>query len=217
MSLLLGRSLRAPRPAEHPSSTTTSGNSGSGPSLIARGCLGLTFSSLPSLQMPEIALSVLGPRGCAWLGWRAQSWSSRVSLGAAQGWASPVPCGRAHRPDAPAETLELRWGQGGHLPAIQQPISCSHVQAMEARKFPEFLWHEVSQWPSWDTTPGALGRVLWALSQDFPKSHGRPKISRASSGRARPCRRRQSVPWTPTVCQALNLTLDLLALSLLIC
>ena len=83
----------------------------------------------------------------------------------------------------PQAPQPLPWSTGGggvamsqglcsrsHLlpaPAAHQLFSCSGHRSLPARKFPEFLCREVSLWPSWDTKPGTLGRVLWALSQVF--------------------------------------------------
>lgn len=50
-------------------------------------------------------------------------------------------------------------------PGAHQLFSCPGNRSLPVGKFPEFLCHEVSLWPSWDTKLGTLGRVLWALSQ----------------------------------------------------
>lgn len=73
------------------------------------------------------------------------------------------------------------WSTGGAGPALL-PGLCSHRHPspaltahqlfsrpgnrnLPARKFPEFLCHEVSLWPSRDTKSSTLGRELWALGQ----------------------------------------------------
>lgn len=65
-------------------------------------------------------------------------------------------------------------------PATHQLFSCPGNRSLPARKFPEFLCHEVSLWPSWDTEPGALGRVLWALGQVCLRVIGNPEMRRGS-------------------------------------
>lgn len=85
-------------------------------------------------------------------------------------------CGPAQTAGASSLALEHRWGTAvwpglyscSHpllAPAAHQLFSCLGDGSLPARKFPEFLYHEISLWPSWDTKPGTLGRVLWALGQ----------------------------------------------------
>ena len=107
------------------------------------------------------------PSLCLWWAHRAEQGSDHPS----------ALCGPAQTPGTPSPALEHRWGWGSHLaglcsrshllaaPAAHQLFSCSRHKSLPARKCPEFLRREVSLWPSWDTKPGTLGRVLWALGQ----------------------------------------------------
>lgn len=71
----------------------------------------------------------------------------------------------------------------GHLslaPATHQLFSCPGNRSLPARKFPEFLCHEVSLWRSWDTMLGTLGRVLWALIQVCLRVRGSLRLAKAA-------------------------------------
>lgn len=73
-------------------------------------------------------------------------------------------------PRCPIPDPEAQVGVGQSpvtAPATHQLFSCAGNRSLPARKFPEFLYHEVSLWPSWDTKPCALGRELWALGQVY--------------------------------------------------
>lgn len=98
------------------------------------------------------SLSVMDPQGKPWIGLVQCPVRSSLDV------SCPIP-------DPAAQV-------GGGRPlstyissAAHQLFSCPGSRSLPARKFPEFLCHEVSLLPSWDTESGALGRALWALGQ----------------------------------------------------